>query len=341
MTAEKAKTPKVKKKKSNPNEEAQRMQGGSVGEILLAAREQKGLSLEDISSAINVRVVQLRAIEEGNFDELPGMTYALGFVKSYAAHLKLDSAGIVQKFKTEYGHPQAANQHLHFPEPITDGPQPDKVIIAAAVFFVLLVLGIWAVFSGGEDETIQAAEEVPPAPVVETVTGITPQSSLTGTNLLNTPSPAPAVPTPLQPAPPLAAETEAVASTTFDTSAPAAAVPAPVVAEAAPQAPAPAQPVIKVSRGKSRVVIEAAKDSWIEVKDADGNSVFKKVLRTGDQYVVPGNGISHTLLTTNAGGLTILVDGKKVQAIGGKGEIVRGVELDPEELQKVRVKTGR
>ena len=81
----------------------QRAAPTTSGEILRAARLAKGLGLEEISSSIHIRVGQLRAIEEGNLAGLPGMTYALGFVKSYATFLKLNSADVVQKFKAEHG----------------------------------------------------------------------------------------------------------------------------------------------------------------------------------------------------------------------------------------------
>ena len=62
-----------------------------------------------------------------------------------------------------------------------------------------------------------------------------------------------------------------------------------------------------------------------------------RVLRPGEQYFVPDQpGLS--LVTANAGGLEIEVDGKIVQELGKPGEIVRGIVLDPKSLKKRRIR---
>ena len=48
----------------------------STGELLRRAREQKGLSLEDIAKKTRIPQRHLASIETGDFDALPGRTYA-------------------------------------------------------------------------------------------------------------------------------------------------------------------------------------------------------------------------------------------------------------------------
>jgi hypothetical protein len=48
-----------------------------------------------------------------------------------------------------------------------------------------------------------------------------------------------------------------------------------------------------------------------------------------------------TLVTSNAGGLNVFVDGNKVQSIGKEGEVMRGVDLSPDELKRKRIRMGR
>ena len=99
-------------KKSKAKDETAHPQNLSVGEMLHATRTAKNLSLEEVSASIHVRGVQLRAIEENHIDALPGMTYAVGFVRSYANFLGMDGVEIVKKFKAEQGHSPAPAQRL-------------------------------------------------------------------------------------------------------------------------------------------------------------------------------------------------------------------------------------
>lgn len=80
-----------------------------------------------------------------------------------------------------------------------------------------------------------------------------------------------------------------------------------------------------------RVTIRATGDSWVQVRDAQGTALFTRVLREGDVYRVPEQpGLR--LATGNAGALEILVDGAPVPSLGGFGEVVRNVHLDPARL---------
>jgi len=61
-----------------------------IGEILKKAREEKGLSIDDIQQITKIRSRYLNAIEEGNLDVLPGEVYAKGYIKSYAEAVGLN-----------------------------------------------------------------------------------------------------------------------------------------------------------------------------------------------------------------------------------------------------------
>jgi len=80
-----------------------------------------------------------------------------------------------------------------------------------------------------------------------------------------------------------------------------------------------------------RVLIKATGDSWVQVRDAQGTALFTRVLREGDVYRVPEQA-GLRLATGNAGALQILVDGNPAPSLGGYGEVVRNIHLDPEKL---------
>ncbi len=79
-----------------------------------------------------------------------------------------------------------------------------------------------------------------------------------------------------------------------------------------------------------RVVIKAAADSWVQVRDGNQAVLQMRVLKSGDTLRVPDKA-GLTLRTGNAGGLEISVDGKPVPAVGPVGK-TRTVSLDPEKL---------
>ena len=63
--------------------------------------------------------------------------------------------------------------------------------------------------------------------------------------------------------------------------------------------------------GGPRVVLKATQDSWVQIRNASNASIFTRVLRAGDVYEVPDEA-GLTLLTGNAGGLEITVDGEAI-----------------------------
>lgn len=82
----------------------------------------------------------------------------------------------------------------------------------------------------------------------------------------------------------------------------------------------------------SRITIRAIVDSWVEVRDDEGELLLTRVLREGDQYHVPDRS-GLTLVTGNAGGLEFAVDGEKVPEIGPLGTVRRNVRLEPQALK--------
>ena len=71
----------------------------TVGKLCLDARVNKGLTQEQAGSLLKVRVKIIKDFENGDQIDLPGLAYKVGFVRSYARLLDLDSDLLVQEFK--------------------------------------------------------------------------------------------------------------------------------------------------------------------------------------------------------------------------------------------------
>jgi cytoskeletal protein RodZ len=70
-----------------------------IGASLAAARESRGLSLADAERLTCVRGKYLAALEQDQFDALPGRTYARAFLRTYASALGLDADKFVAAFE--------------------------------------------------------------------------------------------------------------------------------------------------------------------------------------------------------------------------------------------------
>jgi hypothetical protein len=61
----------------------------AIGKILQAAREERGLTLDQVAGATHIRLRYLQAMEAGDFEALPSRLQVKGFLRSYASYLGL------------------------------------------------------------------------------------------------------------------------------------------------------------------------------------------------------------------------------------------------------------
>ena len=73
----------------------------TVGQDLYEARQRRAKTLADVAGALKISQDYLAAIEESRFQELPARVYAVGYVRSYAAYLGVDTQSFVARFKAE------------------------------------------------------------------------------------------------------------------------------------------------------------------------------------------------------------------------------------------------
>ena len=74
----------------------------TAGQKLKAARLEKSLTLEDVSKATKIKSSFLEYIENGEYQKLPSVSYAHGFVRNYASFLGLDEKELLAIFRREY-----------------------------------------------------------------------------------------------------------------------------------------------------------------------------------------------------------------------------------------------
>ena len=76
-----------------------------VGDILRRERERQRLSIKDIEQGTSIRALYIEAIENGDYDKLPGNVYTKGFIKNYGNFLKLNGEDLSRQFSEEIAPP--------------------------------------------------------------------------------------------------------------------------------------------------------------------------------------------------------------------------------------------
>jgi len=84
----------------------------TVGEILRSEREKKGLSIKEIELATSIRTIYISAIEEGNYDIIPGEVYLKGFIRNYSNILGLDGQHIVDLYRQSQQNSITSNEEI-------------------------------------------------------------------------------------------------------------------------------------------------------------------------------------------------------------------------------------
>lgn len=277
--------------------------GFSVGHLLRRRREERGAPIEQIAKETRIPARYLVALEEGVSAELPSLTYAVGFVKTYARWLGLAPDMVAEQFKAEAAHHLTSRKvtELH---PLDERKTPSMRLILLSLLGVAAVVIVASLARQGD--LMQTLSQIIPGVVSGAPTPSPPAADTTALNAATG-----TLPPPLPDAtPPDAAPPDATPS----------GPPPEVLTPAAPEAQAAVDP-------SGVVALTAREDAWVKITDtATGKVVLQRILRAGDRYSVPA-GVRQLLWTGRAGALDVTVGGVAVPPLGGPNEVVRDVEL--------------
>jgi hypothetical protein len=128
---------------------------GRIGSVFREARNRRKIDLSEVETATRIRVRYLRAIENEEWDVLPGGVYTRGFIRTYAAYLGLDG----ERLADDYRKAVEADRRTPAPEPLAASapargrdrhwPVPSAGWIAFAAVILIAVIAIVAVPGGG------------------------------------------------------------------------------------------------------------------------------------------------------------------------------------------------
>jgi len=283
----------------------------SVGETLRQQRLRRNVQLQQVSEELKISSRMLEAIEADEYGKLPGGVFAKSFVRQYAGLLGLDGEEVAAQFEravqspelarlTELRRPAIALPRMDEPR-FSPGRQRSVLPSLIAVVVVMLICsGVYAWWQRSRQLAAVRPQIPPPA---ETRRATPPQSAA------QTPPP------PVQTQQPAA--TAANAASAPETNVPQAA--------SQPGIPQPLVPDTEASgTGAVRVELVVAEPVWVSVR-RDGRSIYQGELKANEIRTVAAN-TEITLRLGNAGGLTIVLNGKPIPSPGPRGQI-RTVQL--------------
>lgn len=305
-----------------------------IGGTLRDAREAAGASLDDISALLKIRSDHLQALEEDDFERLPGSVYAIGFIRTYATHLGLNAGELIERYKEAVSVPHLENQG---PNPQTDvEPISGALKIAIGVMALFVVYILWLIAGGASDDDANRIAAAPPvvaeaptqnveaAPTAPTEVAA-PQSE-TGTEaeaeaeVEETPAPqADAASSDASGNLQTGSQNDAQAENRGQNGGE-----AEVEADVSPVEP-PASAGLEAATAK--VEIRAMRRTWMRIESADGRVLFSSIIREGEGFDLQDPD-AYTLATRDAGSLEFFVNDVSVGTVGRRGQILTARKIE-------------
>jgi cytoskeleton protein RodZ len=267
----------------------------SIGERLRAGRDRSGLSIAAAAEKLHLDSKVIEALEADRFAELGASVYVRGHLRRYGDFVGESGTELVNSYSAREARPP--------PPDLTQVPHAERradprtlvtPLVGVSCAAVLLV-AIWWVLRGSHSGSTHTATALPAAE--------------------------------LQPADPThAGAMNGIATPVVMASS----TPVPAADKASATAPADAAAALpkkeEAPARETRLKLDLANDSWIEVYDAQGKKLFYDVASAGSVQTVSGRGPLRVVLG-NAAGVTVEVDGnaREIPAGASDGEGARFV----------------
>lgn len=303
-----------------PAEEQQMVRPGAQ---LASYRKERGWSVEQVASQLNLAPRQIVAIESDDYPALPGMPIVRGFIRAYAKLLKVDPAPLLASLGGEtmlVNEPIAPRKTLSTPfsekrlPVMVERPGLSSRWVVGVLILILAGVAIWATQIGNDwfasSKTAPSVAEAGTDAAQPTATAPERKPAETG----GSPAANPAVPT-SGAAPEPSVQPAAPAGMAFpaqpETAKPNAGVAAPAALPTAPVT------------DKDALLIKVNQDSWIEVKrTADDKVLFSRLVKAGETETVEVTD-PVSVVIGNASGVEASFRGTPLALKAGRGNVAR------------------
>lgn len=274
--------------------------GSSAGQALRSAREKMGMPIEALSASLKVSVRKLELMESDRHDELPGATFTRALALSMCRALKIDSEPILARLPLPVDDSlDSVTMGLNKPfrersgRSLGDGLSgllngqviAAGLLVAGAAAVYWLPMNLWPRFGDSAATRIVTG----PAPAAES-------TAASAALMAQAPQPAAVVAAPAAPAPAPSAMVETVLS--------------------APAAPADGP----VAGGV--LMLRAAAESWIEVRDGAGRILLSRNLAPGEAAGLDGS-LPLRVVVGNAEATQVTFRGQPVALAATRDNVAR------------------
>jgi len=131
------------------------------GAMLRQARADLRLSVEDVAQRLRLAPRQIAAIENEDYEHLPGPTYVRGYLRSYAQLLGLVPDAVIERYNRQPAAVRPVDLSKHAPTPQLSSDH--RVIKMTTLVVAGLVLGLAALWwQGSDDSPIRLRKPAPP-----------------------------------------------------------------------------------------------------------------------------------------------------------------------------------
>ena len=132
-----------------------------IGETLREARMRRRIDMTEVETATKIRGKYLRALENEEWDLLPGPTFVKSFLRTYAEYLGLDARLLVEEYRQRYERPSQQDLTPFSASRRPGRRPPRRARLAAAGPALVVVIGAVALVGffwvlgtlGNDDET--------------------------------------------------------------------------------------------------------------------------------------------------------------------------------------------
>jgi cytoskeletal protein RodZ len=131
-----------------------------AGARLREAREARGEQIEDVAENLRIRASYLRGLERGDLSVMPGRTYALGFLRSYAQYLGFDGEDLIAQIKSSVAG-LTSGAHLQVRTPLAESRLPKLPALAISLAALAGIYAGWAYVEDRSATEVELVVEIP------------------------------------------------------------------------------------------------------------------------------------------------------------------------------------
>jgi cytoskeletal protein RodZ len=131
-----------------------------VGAQLRQVRQERGEDLEHVAQYLRIRPLYLNALEHGDLSVMPGRTYALGFLRSYADYLGFDGDELIARIRTSVAD-LTGRTRLRVRSPLPESRLPKTPILVLSLAALAGIYAGWLYVDHSNRAVVEVVSEVP------------------------------------------------------------------------------------------------------------------------------------------------------------------------------------